>query len=360
MNKGSASGQASFGRALAFVVVLGGVMAAPTLARADEGGVGFWLPGVFGSLTATPLVPGFAFSTIYYHTAVDGGGNVAFARQVTRGNLQVNFTGSLDARLNALVDLYMAAPSYTFEERFLGGQATVLMLVPYGRAKGSVDATLTGNLGLGGNGFTIGGSASDTVDGFGDLGPLFNLRWNHGVDNYMAYVTGNLTVGRYDPKRLANLGLGHNAIDAGGAYTYFDAKTGWEFSATLGFTYNFENTHTQYQNGIAMHLDVGASRFVTKQLQLGVVAYGYQQITCDSGAGNRLGCFKSSVYGVGPQIGYIVPIDEHLQGYFNAKAYVEFGEQNRAAGSNFWLTFAISPKAPEEDKSKTTTSMMRK
>src|SRR5262249_42565995 len=124
MNKGSASGQSSFGRALAFVVVvLGGVMAAPTLARADEGGVGFWLPGVFGSLTATPLVPGFAFSTIYYHTAVDAGGNVAFARQVTRGNLQVNFTGGLDTRLNALVDLYMAAPSYTFEERFLGGQA---------------------------------------------------------------------------------------------------------------------------------------------------------------------------------------------------------------------------------------------
>ena len=182
MTRKPASRQPRCRRALAFIVVLGGV-AAPPIARADEGGVGFWLPGIFGSLTASPLVPGFAFSTIYYHTAVDAGGNVAFARQLTRGNLQVNFTGSLDARLNALVDLYMAAPSYTFEERFLGGQANVSMLVPYGRAKGSVDATLTGNLGLGGNGFTIGGSASDTVDGFGDLAPLFNLRWNHGVDN---------------------------------------------------------------------------------------------------------------------------------------------------------------------------------
>src|SRR5262249_58086318 len=115
----------------AFVVVLSSVTAAPTLARADEGGVGFWVPGIFGSLTASPLVPGFAFSTIYYHTSVDAGGAVAFARQVTRGNLQVNFTGSLDSRLNALVDLYMAAPSYTFEEGFLGGQANVSMLVPY-------------------------------------------------------------------------------------------------------------------------------------------------------------------------------------------------------------------------------------
>jgi hypothetical protein len=41
----------------------------------------------------------------------------------------------------------------------------------------------------------------------------------------------------------------------------------------LGFTYNFENEHTQYQNGIDMHLDVGASKLVTKQLQLGAVGY---------------------------------------------------------------------------------------
>ena len=56
----------------------------------------------------------------------------------------------------------------------------------------------------------------------------------------MTYITGNLTVRAYDPTRLANLGLGHNAIDAGGAYTYFNPQTGHEFSGTLGFTYNFE------------------------------------------------------------------------------------------------------------------------
>ena len=55
---------------------------------------------------------------------------------------------------------------------------------------------------------------------------------------------------------------------------------------------------------------VDASRLVTKRLQIGVVAYGYQQISSDRDAGDRLGCFKSSVYGVGPLIGYIVPIDE--------------------------------------------------
>jgi hypothetical protein len=113
----------------------------------------------------------------------------------------------------------------------------------------------------GGPGFSIGRGLTEAVTGIGDLVPEALLRWNFGVNNFMTYITGNLTMGLYDPTRIANLGIGHNAIDAGGAYTYFDQKTGREFSATLGFTYNFENEHTQYQNGVDMHLDWGASQF---------------------------------------------------------------------------------------------------
>ena len=36
-----------------------------------------------------------------------------------------------------------------------------------------------------------------------------------------------------------------------------------------------------------------------------------------------------------------------MQGYINLKGYWEFGAQNRPEGWNTWLTFAISPKAPE-------------
>jgi hypothetical protein len=312
-------------------------------AMADEGGVSMWVPGLFGSLAATPLQPGFSYATIYYHTAVTAGADVAFARQVPRGNITANFTGNLNVGLNADVDLAIAVPSYTFAERFLGGQATVLMLVPYGRAKGSADATLTGNLGLGGPGFALSGARTDEIAGFGDLGPQFNLRWNAGVHNYMTYVATNITTGRYDPNRLANLGIGHNAIDTGGGYTYLNPQSGQEFSATLGFTYNFENTHTQYQNGVDMHLDLGASKFVTKQLQIGLVGYAYQQLSCDTGAGNRVGCFESRVFGAGPQIGYIIPLGDHLQGYLNLKGYKEFGAEHRPEGWNAWLTFAISP-----------------
>ena len=71
-----------------------------------------------------------------------------------------------------------------------------------------------------------------------------------------------------------------------------------------------------------MHFDWGASRFFTKQLQLGAVGYAYEQLTCDSGAGDRVGCFESRVISLGAQVGYIIPMGK-LQGYVNVKAYKE-------------------------------------
>jgi hypothetical protein len=63
-----------------------------------------------------------------------------------------------------------------------------------------------------------------------------------------------------------------------------------------------------------MHLDWGASQFLTKQWQVGLVGYWYQQLSCDSGSGDRVGCFKSRVVGIGPQIGYIFPDQQRMAG----------------------------------------------
>jgi hypothetical protein len=96
----------------------------------------------------------------------------------------------------------------------------------------------------------------------------------------------------------------------------------------LEFTYNTINPSTQYQNGVDMHLDWGASHFLTKQWQVGLVGYLYKEIGCDSGSGDRVGCFQSRVLGVGPQVGYIFPISDNRQGYLNLKAYGEFEKIN--------------------------------
>ena len=318
---------------------------APKAALADEGGVSFWVPGLFGSLAATPQTPGFSLATIYYHTSVKAGPDVAFARQVSRGNITVPFTGNVDINLKARADLAFVIPSYVFAEKIFGAQAAVSMLMVVGRNRVEVDGTLTAAVGP--IGFTVSGSRSDTVTGFGDLYPMFTLKWNQGVNNYIAYVTGDIPVGRYDKNSLANLGIGHGAFDAGGGYTYFNPETGYEFSSVVGLTYNFENTHTQYQNGVDLHWDMGASRFVTKEWQIGAVGYVFQQLSCDSGAGDRVGCFKSRVVGIGPQVGHLFQVGEHHQGYLNLKGYKEFAAQARPEGWNVWLTLLISPAAPQ-------------
>jgi hypothetical protein len=183
------------------------------------------------------------------------------------------------------------------------------------------------------------------VTGFGDLIPQFALRWNAGVNNYMTYVMGDIPVGAYQSARLANIGLGHGTIDAGGGYTDFNPQTGHELSGVLGFTYNFKNTDTQYQCGVGMYFDWGASQILTKPIQIGLVGYVYKQLGCDSGSGDRLGCFRSQVASVGRQVGFIFPVGD-MQGYLNLKAYKEFAAENRPDGWNVWVTFVISPAAP--------------
>jgi hypothetical protein len=319
-------------------------------ALADEGGVSFWVPGFFGSLAATPQQPGWSLANIYYHTSVSAGADVARAREFTLNRVPANVTvnANLNLRANATGDLGFVIPSYVFATPVLGGQASVSLVGAYGVVSTSLAGQLSGSLtGPGGGNipFMRSDSFSDTTWGFGDLIPQFALRWNAGVNNFMTYITGDVPVGAYQSDRLSNLGIGHGAIDAGGGYTYFNPATGHEFSGVLGFTYNLKNTSTQYQNGVDMHFDWGASQFLTKQVQVGLVGYVYKEIGCDSGSGDRVGCFQSQVFGVGPQFGYVFPLSHDLQGYINIKGYGEFGNSARPAGWNTWLTFVISPAA---------------
>src|SRR5450759_3899213 len=108
---------------------------------ADEGGVSFWLPGIYGSLATVPQQPGWSLGTVYYHTTVDASGAVSAARQVTHGHLTANVSGTLTGQLNADADLALVVPTYTFATPVLGGQLALGMMAVYGRMKVDVDAT---------------------------------------------------------------------------------------------------------------------------------------------------------------------------------------------------------------------------
>jgi len=330
-------------RVIGYAVIAAALLLCPHVSHADQGGGSFWFPGQFASLVAVQQTPGWALSVNYYHSNVAAAGNVAAAREILIGRIPATVNVDLNLSLSGRADLVALTPSYTFATPVLGGQFVVGLSGQFGRTAASIAGTLTATAGP--IAVTRSGMLDGSLTSYGDLAPFAELFWNYGVNNYMAYLTGNIPAGDYDPLRLPNIGLGRGAIDAGGGYTYFDSAAGNEFSGVAGFTYNFTNPETQYRSGIDFHFDWGASHFLTKQLFVGVAGYAYQQLTDDSGQNPILGGFRSRVFGVGPQIGYNFPVGD-MQGFLGLRGYGEFGAVNRPSGWNTWLTFTISPNAP--------------
>jgi hypothetical protein len=83
-------------------------------AKADAGGVGFWLPGSMGSLSAVPGQAGWSFTTVYLHLEANAGAGK---------ELQNN--ASIVTGLHARADAVGFLPAYTFETPVLGGQLTI-------------------------------------------------------------------------------------------------------------------------------------------------------------------------------------------------------------------------------------------
>lgn len=289
------------------------------VAMADEGGVSFWLPGQYGSFAAIAPAPGWSMpmQAYTYSGSVNKNGTLPRGGDLALG-IDTEFSG------------LFFVPTYTFDQKLFGATPSISVAFFPGHNATSADL-LIGSGAFG---------ASDSVTGFGDIYPTAQLFWNKGVHNWMAYATGNIPVGDYDPTRLSNLGLGHAAVDFGGAYTYLNTSTGWEASATLGFTYNFENPDTNYTSGIDSHLDVGVSKFLNEKLFVGAVGYAYEQLTSDKGQPAALGDAKSSVYGIGPQIGYTFDVAGR-QIYTNLRVYFEFDAAHRTQGTAAYLTVNI-------------------
>ena len=308
--------RARAGACLALAAVLGS-----TGAAADEGGVPFWTSGQFASMAAVPPAPGWSMTTMFYGYS----GKVEKSKALQRGE-------TVAAGLKSSSLLMLLQPGYAFEEKFLGGRPYLGVAWGPGTNSTSVDLTLSPP--------GIGGARSDAITGGSDIYPFASLSWNRDNNNWMAYLTGDIPVGAYNAQRLANLGIGHAAIDAGGGYTYLNTSTGRTWSAVAGLTYNWENPHTSYQNGIDSHLDWSASQFLSANWQVGIVGYVYQQLTGDSGSGDKVGAFKSRVASVGPQLGYVFQFNGQ-PAYANLRGYYEFGAQNRPEGYAVFATVSI-------------------
>jgi hypothetical protein len=312
--------------------VLAMALLGSTGVRADESGVPFWFSGSYASMAATPPTPGWTVTLMPYYYNGSAGSSDSFAR----GRTVVTGLDSHTWLLNATL-------GYAWETTLLGGVPSLSMTWGAGNSgnSASVHASLPA--------VNLQRTLSDSVNGGTDLYPTASLSWNKGNDNWMAYLTGDIPTGAYNPQRLSNLGLGHGAIDAGGGYTYLNQKTGFEASAVAGITGNFKNTDTDYRSGVDSHLDWAISQFLSANWELGVVGYVYYQLTNDSyptdgivGSLRQqvLGGFKSRVASVGPEVGYVFKMGKQT-GYLNLRGYWEFWAQNRPEGYALFATINL-------------------
>lgn len=309
-------------RVAAAVLAAAVTLVAPNGARADEGGVAFWLSGQYASFAAVPQEPGWYLPTMFYYYDAGASGSKSFPRGAT-----------IDAGLDTQVPLLFIVPTFVPDVKILGGRPAFSVAFGGGYNETSADVSLSaiGTRTL---------NRTDSLWGITDLYPLVSVAWNQDVHNWMVYATGDVPVGSYDSARLANIGLGHGAVDGGGGYTYLNTKSGFEVSAVAGFTYNFENGSTHYQNGVDFHLDYAVSQFVSEHLHVGAAGYLYYQLTGDSGSGATLGGFESKIAAIGPQIGYFFTVADR-QWYANVRAYYEFWAEHRVQGFAVFAVLSI-------------------
>ena len=99
----------------------------PQVTCADESGISFWLPGLYGSLAATPATPGWSLAAIYYHANVGASGAAAASREVQIGRFSPTVNVDLNVALRGQADLMFIAPTYTFATPVLGGQLSATL-----------------------------------------------------------------------------------------------------------------------------------------------------------------------------------------------------------------------------------------
>jgi hypothetical protein len=136
------------------------------------------------------------------------------------------------------------------------------------------------------------------------------------------------------------VGLHRPAVDTGWAFTLTDPGKKLQLNAAAGFTFNFENTETDYLSGNEFHLEWAAGLEFAPGLLIGAVGYDYRQLTGDSGAGARAGPFKGKVDAVGPGLSYTTLVGK-TPVIINIRRYWEFNAENKWEGNSTFISGTV-------------------
>jgi len=312
------SNESSFGRIALAATILAALLAAPIAANSGEGGTSHLLPGANATLVdLPPVAPGYFVKPMF----LDYRGDIA-ARVPTAAGIVAN--------LNAEVNTLVLGGGYSFEQTVLGGaHFTVAAFLPYSSLNITANSEALGGI-----------RVNSKVSGFGDLTLVpAMLAWKAGDWQYDFLMPVYVPTGSYQVGRLGNPGLNYWTVDPIVGAAYSNAKSGLNAAAHLGYAMNTENSDTQYRSGSVLHLDASVQQIFplgSGFANIGAEAWYFQQVTCDSGAGATLGCFKGRTAGIGPVLGYIQPIGQQKL-IFELKWLPELDTQNRLKGDYVWL-----------------------
>jgi hypothetical protein len=173
--------------------------------------------------------------------------------------------------------------------------------------------------------------------------------WDAGKFHWSLGASLSIPAGGYEEGELSNLAFNRWIGDVFAAGTWFDPETGLDISGAVGIEFNGENPDTDYRSGNAFHVDLAVTKNLTKEFSVGVLAGYYDQISSDSGEGNRIGPFKGRVTAVGASATYNViiagtPVTTRL------KVLREVDVENRPQGTIglFTLAFPLGSHAAPE------------
>jgi hypothetical protein len=302
--------------ASALIAAAAVLLAGPWAAQAGEGGVSHVMPGANATMVdLPPTAPGWFFKPMYINYQGD-----ASARIPTAAGIVAN----ADATTNTIA----LGGGYGFEQKVLGAHYGVAAFVPYSWVEISADTAVLG-----------GKRIRNSVSGIGDVTivPVL-MAWKSGDVQYDFLLPIYAPTGSYKVGRLGNTGLNYWTFDPIVGVSYNNPRSGFNVAAHLGYAMNTENSDTQYKSGNVLHLDASVQQifpFGSGLANIGAEAWYFDQVTCDSGAGATLGCFKGRTAGIGPVLGYIQPIGQQRM-IFELKWLPELDTRNRLNGAFIW------------------------
>lgn len=329
----AAAGRRLCARALApsLGVLLAVALLAPS-AYASERGTSLYLLGSSGPEAAImpPLKGVYLDNEFYYYN-----GSASATKRFELGGIVVaGVSGSVPANFTTVL--------WVPTTNLFGGTLAVGGALPIGGPQVHVDTIISGPRGA-----QLNLSHSDSAVLIGDPILTGALGWKQGNFHEQVSTLINVPIGQYRDNRLANLAPHRWAEDVSFAVTWHDDKSGWDVSSKAGVTFNGENGSTDYITGTEGHYEASLEKALSKAFSVGLQAYRFNQLTGDSGAGNRVGSFKGEITGVGGTAAWNFKLAER-PATLRIRGFHEFDAVNRLEGSSFFvdLSFPIKVVMP--------------